>query len=154
MCGLLSIGSLPLFFLGTDWRQAGLGRILNHKSKIRNPLPETPRSPEEPNEKRMESRSRREIAAVFFQNELDIEKARKKTERKIAENKLLSERYPFLKPMRGHLKEKKGEGDEDGRGEGTGEEPGPGPSKKRKLGNPEDEERKKISGISKDGEIK
>ena len=92
----------------------------------------------------MTSRSRREIAAVFFQNELDIEKARKKIERKIAENKLLAEKNPFLKPMRGHLKEKKGEGEEEGRDEqGTTDDLAPGPTKKRKVVDPAEEEKKK-----------
>ena len=66
------------------------------------------------------SQTRREIAAQFFKNELEIEKVKEIWKLK-EENKSLMGEHPYLRPIRGHLKEKASlvqeEGEEDGDGQ-------------------------------------
>lgn len=50
--------------------------------------------------------TRRGVAALFFRNEMEIENLREKVSQLTEENKRLMETYPYLRPMKGHLKEK------------------------------------------------
>lgn len=85
--------------------------------------------------------SRREIASKFFKNELEIEKAKEKISRLSEENRKLMEEHPFLKPMRGHLKER-GPTVPEERAERTDQEGPPAPKKRKRELSPTSRRRK------------
>ena len=76
------------------------------------------------------------MAAQFFQNELEIEELRRKIADKIEENKVLLDQYPYLRPMKGHLREKGQRETAENRDAESEREPEgpPTPKKRREAG--------------------